>query len=162
MPPGPLDDLHPFVRRKAQRFLQLAKEREIDVLVFSGRRTNEQQAARYALGRSVAGPLGNVSNPLGLTVTNEAPGRSLHELGLAFDCCPLMAGMPLGFNRNTTEWHLWMALGDIAQDPRVNLQWGFEADEDPPRLRRAWHFYYTAGFSIDELLNGARVPDFKG
>lgn len=155
----PLADLHPFVRVKARRFIALAHERGIDVLVFSGHRTREEQARRYALGRTVAGPLGNVDRPLGCTVTNDEPGRSLHELGLAFDACPLMAGMPLGFGRSTTEWRLWQELGDVAQDPRVNLQWGFHADENPPRLKRAWHFFYTAGYSIEELFAGARLPD---
>lgn len=157
MRPGVLSSLHPFVRLKAQRFITIANERGIDVLVFSTRRTADEQAARHALGRTRPGPMANSGRPLGQTVTNEPPGRSLHELGLAFDACPLLAGIPLSFTRSAGEWRLWGALGLVASDPRVNLQWGLR-DENPPQVKEVWKFYYTAGLSIEELLAGEELP----
>lgn len=154
---GILASLHPFVRLKAQRFLRIANERGIDVLVFSTRRSSEEQAARYALGRTRPGPMANSQQPMGQTVSNEPPGRSLAELGLAFDACPLLAGIPLSFTRSAGEWRLWADLGLVASDARVNLQWGLR-DDNPPRVKEVWKFYYTAGFTIDELLAGAEVP----
>jgi peptidoglycan L-alanyl-D-glutamate endopeptidase CwlK len=157
MRPGVLASLHPFVKLKAQRFLTICNERGVDVLVFSTRRTREEQAARYAIGRTVPGPMSNAHDLLGKTVTPDEPGRSLHELGLAFDACPLLAGIPLSFSRSIGEWRLWAIMGEVAQDARVNLQWGGR-ELKPQGVRRVWHFYYTAGLTVDELLAGSELP----
>lgn len=161
-PDMPVRQMHPFVKLKMTRFLRIAREeRGVEVLVFSTVRTAAEQAARYALGRTTAGPNANDHRPLGLTVTNEPPGRSLSELGLAFDCCPLLGGIPVTFTRQHGEWRLLAALGEVAQDARVNLQWGMR-EENPPGIKRAWCFYYTAGFTIEELLAGAELPPIPG
>ena len=74
-----LSDLAPPVEKAAARFLALCAESGLDVLIYCTLRTNEEQAALWASGRSVAGAI----------LTNAQPGESLHnpdENGKAWAC----------------------------------------------------------------------------
>ena len=61
-----LDELHPVVKPKVEKFIALCKEQGIDLLVTSTYRDNESQQALYNQGRTTPGK----------KVTNAKPGQS--------------------------------------------------------------------------------------
>lgn len=80
-----LGDLSPPVRAAADRFIGLCSQSGLDVLIYCTLRSMQEQAALYASGRTVPGPI----------LTNAEPGRSLHNpdrLGQAwaFDAVPML------------------------------------------------------------------------
>lgn len=83
-----LKGLYPTLRPKALATLSAVETvTGRQMRITDGRRDGALQAARFALGRTVPGPFATAANPLGRTVTNAEPGKSYHELGLAFDAC---------------------------------------------------------------------------
>ena len=73
MPPNRrLEDLHPWVQAKAERFLQKCKAGGRPVLIYETYRSAEDQDKKFAEGKSDA-----------------KAGESAHQYGLAFDCVPL-------------------------------------------------------------------------
>ena len=89
-----LDDLHPWVKAKAEIFLARAKAAGHPVLIYETKRTPEQQAQKVKQG---------------LSQTLE----SAHLYGLAFDCVPFdpLAAYP----RDEDLVLLWKAPKDIWQ-----------------------------------------------
>jgi peptidoglycan L-alanyl-D-glutamate endopeptidase CwlK len=114
-----LDDLRPEVRSMVDAFLASCAAAGIDVLVTSTSRTNEEQAALYAKGRTAPGP----------KVTNAPPGQSAHNFGLAIDIVPMVNGKP--------DWRgadlVWQQVGALGQ--AAGLEWagapGFPFPEEP-------------------------------
>jgi peptidoglycan L-alanyl-D-glutamate endopeptidase CwlK len=114
-----LDDLRPEVRPMVDAFLASCAAANIDVLVTSTSRTNEEQAALYAKGRTAPGP----------KVTNAPPGQSAHNFGLAIDIVPIINGKP--------DWRgadlVWQQVGALGQ--AAGLEWagapGFPFPEEP-------------------------------
>lgn len=109
-----LEDLHEYLRPIVKRFTELARQREIDVLIYCTWRSHEEQNNLYEIGRSRPGRI----------VTNARAGQSAHNFmvdgkpaALAFDCVPLVAGKP--------QWEpscsLWQKLGDIGES--LGLDW---------------------------------------
>lgn len=81
---------------------------EWDILVTQGVRTDEQQAALYAKGRTEPGP----------KVTNAATAKdSAHGRGAAVDLCPVVNGAP-DWN-DTSKFELLAAIAK-----RLGLEWG--------------------------------------
>lgn len=85
-----IDALAPIVRAQAVAFLDECRACGLDVLIYCTLRTNAEQAAIYASGRAIAGPL----------LTCAKPGESLHNPDAngeawAFDAVPVKAGKPL-------------------------------------------------------------------
>lgn len=79
--------LAPVVRGRALAFVTECQRAGLDVLIYCTLRSNEEQAALYASGRTKPGPI----------LTNAGPGASLHnpdESGQAwaFDAVPTLAG----------------------------------------------------------------------
>lgn len=101
-----------------------------DVLVTAGRRTDAEQLALYARGRTTQGePPVDEEHPLGHTVTDAMTAReSAHGRGAAVDLCPVVDGEPAW--NDTAKFE---ALGTLAK--RQGLVWG----GDWPR-RDAAHF----------------------
>jgi len=70
--------LHPNFAAKVSRLLELARERDIPLLLTSGLRSFEEQTKLYAQGRNgTPGPI----------VTNAQAGDSAHNWGAAVDFC---------------------------------------------------------------------------
>jgi peptidoglycan L-alanyl-D-glutamate endopeptidase CwlK len=80
-----LQTVHPELRRRILQLDQLltASSLAIHLRVTQALRTWPEQAALYAQGRTVPGPI----------VTNAKPGTSMHNYGLAVDCCPDLPGL---------------------------------------------------------------------
>ncbi|HEY1871534.1 MAG TPA: M15 family metallopeptidase [Chitinophagaceae bacterium] len=68
--------LLPKTQIEARKFLQIAKDKQVDVRILSGTRTYDEQNALYAHGRN-----GN-TQPV---VTNAKGGQSNHNFGIAWD-----------------------------------------------------------------------------
>lgn len=88
------EQMQPF----AKEFMLLAKERELNVILFETFRTKARQAWLYKTGASKA-----------------SPGRGMHEFGLAFD---VVFDDPKPWGEN----HPWSELGQISKD--LGLIWG--------------------------------------
>lgn len=102
-----LGDLRPEIWSKANDFLDACKQAGLDVLVTCTLRSNEEQAALYAQGRSKPGHI----------VTDAPAGKSAHNYGLALDIVPIVNGKP--------EWNggdpVWQTIGEIGE--RCGLEW---------------------------------------
>ena len=79
-----LTDLRPECRRLVDPFLDDVAAAGIDLLVTCTLRTEAEQAALYAQGRTTPGAI----------VTNAKPGTSAHNYGLALDVVPIVNGKP--------------------------------------------------------------------
>ncbi|WP_163328723.1 M15 family metallopeptidase [Desulfurobacterium thermolithotrophum] len=147
-----LNDLHPVTREKAKRFLELAKNRGIDVLVYCTYRSPEEQEILYMQGRLeqfgiTLKELNERREKLGLwelkeeearrKVTNAKPWQSFHQYGLAFDCVPLAGGKPDWSNREA-----YAILGKIAGE--VGLEWAGSWE----RFRELPHFQDTETYEL--------------
>lgn len=152
-----IDDLHPVVATKARRFAAAVETIGLQLVIVSTLRDALAQTKLYALGRTEQGPRANTQRELGVCVTLNPPGLSLHEYGCAFDAFPALGGYLLT-GMQPLEWRAWAALRKIADSPAVNLQWGGRTRADGC-LRELWHFYYTAGLTAAQLRDGARLPD---
>ena len=74
-----IESLTPAFQRQVRGWVTEMINSKIPPLIYCGRRTMEEQAALYKIGRSVKGKI----------VTNARPGESYHNYGLAFDWVPL-------------------------------------------------------------------------
>ena len=123
MPSRDLADLHPALRPKAERFLARCKERGLDLLVTDTYRSNDEQAALYARGRTTPGAI----------VTRARPGESQHNHTIdgrpaarAFDVVPLLNGKAIyedprdPGNDWSDDWG-WRVVGEVAAE--VGLDW---------------------------------------
>ena len=109
-----LTDLHPQMQSMVTRFLANARAAGIDLLVTCTHRSNEEQAALYAIGRTKPGRI----------VTNAKPGRSTHNntlngkpAALAVDVVPLRDGKPVW----SASDPVWKRVGEIGE--KVGLEW---------------------------------------
>lgn len=102
-----LDDLRPEVRPMVDTFLAGCAVAGLDILVTCTLRTEAEQAALYAQGRTAVGHI----------VTNAKPGQSAHNYGLALDVVPIVNGKP--------DWDgghpVWQQVGALGQ--AAGLQW---------------------------------------
>jgi len=98
-----LNDLRPEIRHIVDGFLDACAGAGIDVLVTCTLRSNEEQAALYAKGRTEPGH----------RVTNAPPGRSAHNHGLAIDVVPMVNGKP-DWNGYDPVWETIGKLGETA------------------------------------------------
>jgi peptidoglycan LD-endopeptidase CwlK len=102
-----LNDLVPEVRPLVDAFLAAGSAAGIDILVTCTLRTNAEQEALYAQGRTTPGPI----------VTNAKPGTSAHNYGMAIDIVPIVNGKP--------DWvgthPVWNQLGQLGE--AAGLEW---------------------------------------
>ena len=136
-----LSDLHPVCKEKAEKFLKIAKDAGIDLLVTSTYRDNESQAALFAQGRTKPG----------LIVTNARPGQSWHNWRCAFDVVPIRNGKPV-WGITGPDGDLWRKVGELGES--VGLEW---AGRWTGKLREFAHFQYTGGLTLAQLQSG-KVP----
>lgn len=125
-----LEDLHPDLLPKARAFLLECERQSVDVVIICTYRSNEEQAATYAQGRTKPGKI----------VTWAKPGESLHNFtnpegkpcAKAFDFAVLRNGkITWGTGGNgidddptdddTDDLELWQKAGLIAES--LGLEW---------------------------------------
>lgn len=136
-----LSDLVPPCKDRAEKFLSLAKDNGIDLLVTSTYRDLESQAALFAQGRTKPG----------MIITNARPGQSWHNWRCAFDVVPIRNGKPV-WNTTGPDGDLWRKVGELGES--VGLEW---AGKWTGKLREFAHFQYTGGLTLADLQSG-KVP----
>jgi peptidoglycan L-alanyl-D-glutamate endopeptidase CwlK len=125
-----LDDLRPEIRPQVDAFLAACAAAGVDVLVTCTLRSNEEQAALYAKGRTTA-PIGRR-----YVVTDAPAGKSAHNFGLAIDIVPMVGGKP--------DWRgadpVWQQVGKLGV--AAGLEWagepGFPFPEEPHFQHPTW------------------------
>ncbi|CAB5187476.1 Peptidase M15B, partial [uncultured Caudovirales phage] len=105
-----IEDLTPAVQQRAKALVSAAKDAGIDLLITSTYRSNEEQAALYAQGRTKPGAI----------VTNARPGDSYHNWRCAFDVVPLRNGKPV-WSTSGPDGDLWRKIGEMGE--AVGLEW---------------------------------------
>jgi peptidoglycan L-alanyl-D-glutamate endopeptidase CwlK len=131
---------HPTLIRLALSLVQKAWERfGIELVVTDGYRSEDEQAALYAQGRTAPGAI----------VTDAPPGGSFHEYGLAFDVAVL----------DDNDKPSWPAYGTIsgralwdrvgALGTALGLDWGARFGDYP-------HFTYRQGLTLAQIKAGRR------
>jgi len=136
-----LEDLVPAVQQRAQALVKAAKDAGVDLLVTSTYRSNEEQAALYAQGRTKPGAI----------VTNARPGDSYHNWRCAFDVVPLRNGKPV-WGTSGPDGDLWRKIGEMGES--VGLEW---AGRWTGKLREMAHFQYTGGLTLAQLKAGKEI-----
>lgn len=136
-----LDSLHPSMRYKVLHLLELLSLIGEDILIYEGARSNEEQAALYAQGRTAPGAI----------VTNAKPGESFHNYGLAVDFAPVgPLGIPL--KSRVLQWTAtkrYEAIANLAKT--LGLEWGGDwTIVDRP------HLQYAEGVTLSTLRQGRR------
>lgn len=108
-----LDDLRADIRAKALIHRELCAAEGIDLLIYCTYRSNEEQAAEYAKGRTAPGKI----------VTFAKPGQSKHNhtengkpASLAYDCVPLVGGKAAWSNTD-----LYKKVGELGK--KAGLNW---------------------------------------
>lgn len=109
-----IEDLHPDLQPLCRKFLQIAEEKDIDVLITCTYRSGEEQNRLYAQGRTTPGRI----------VTRAKAGQSSHNYEIegkpaakAFDFVPMVNGKP----QWAASHPAWQELGKIAMD--LGLEW---------------------------------------
>lgn len=77
-----IEDLHPWMQRKANEFVAACAKAGIKVIITSTLRDIPKQDDLYAQGRTKPGRI----------VTSARGGYSYHNFAIAFDFCPLVDG----------------------------------------------------------------------
>ena len=159
--------LHPIVKYKFDKLLQLSKERfNITIKVTQTLRTNEEQYAYWCKGRKTLDEVNAAMKVAGLPNISEAENRvvtrassaasSFHGYGLAFDIVIVKAdGKTITFDDNAdvncdkiTDWD---QVGSLAEE--CGLEWGgnFSSLSDKP------HYQDRMGWTI-AMLKEAKIP----
>jgi peptidoglycan L-alanyl-D-glutamate endopeptidase CwlK len=136
-----VEDLVPAVQQRAKALVNAAKDAGIDLLITSTYRSNEEQAALYAQGRTKPGAI----------VTNARPGDSYHNWRCAFDVVPLRNGKPV-WSTSGPDGDLWRKIGEMGE--AVGLEW---AGRWTGKLREMAHFQYTGGLTLAQLKAGKEI-----
>lgn len=109
-----LDGVHPVLTDKVTRILSALAELGVPMLVTDGVRTEAQQRALFAQGRTKPGRI--VTNADGVKVKSNHQAKS-DGYGHAVDCCFLVNGKP--------SWDAklpWRLYGEAAK--ALGLKWG--------------------------------------
>jgi peptidoglycan L-alanyl-D-glutamate endopeptidase CwlK len=119
-----LEDLHPALRPLAERFLARCTERLVDVLVVCTYRSNAEQDALYAIGRTAPGKI--VTRARGGQSKHNAVDAAGNPAALAFDAVPLLNGKPCwedprDADHDWTNDYGWRIMGEVAEE--VGLIW---------------------------------------
>ncbi len=128
-----LEDLHPIVRAKAERFIEACRKAGVDVLITSTYRSKESQDDLFAQGRTRPGK----------KVTNARGGFSFHNWRVAFDFVPLENGKPVWDDIPTIT-----SIGEIGEG--CGLEWAGRW----VTFKELLHFQYTGGLTINDFQNG--------
>lgn len=161
-----IESLHPELRKKALKLVELAKSKlNLRVIITQTLRTDAEQSALYAQGRSLMMEVNRLRANVGLgpisvnenrhTVTNaRTAADSFHGYGLAFDIAITdPTGKMINWNKsdqNANKIDDWAEVGKLAEE--CGLEWGgnFSSIYDAP------HYQDRRGFTIRDLKKNFR------
>ncbi|QUE85604.1 M15 family metallopeptidase [Exiguobacterium alkaliphilum] len=137
-------NLHPHVRERSETFVRLAYScLGLEVRLTSGYRSEDEQNALYAQGRSEPGQI----------VTNAKAGQSYHNYGLAVDFVIIhdnRADYDLSSDHNRSGVPDWQELGELGK--ALGFEWGGDWRDFPDYP----HLQMDFGLSIRQLAAGKR------
>jgi peptidoglycan L-alanyl-D-glutamate endopeptidase CwlK len=131
-----INDLEPQVAQLCHKFVDECAKQGIIVIITSTYRSNEEQAALYAIGRTKPGN----------RVTNAKPGQSMHGYRIAFDFCPIIHGKCVWNNAELFE-----RCGEIGE--KVGLQWSGRF----LTFRESAHFEFKGGHNLAYFQKGGKL-----
>jgi peptidoglycan L-alanyl-D-glutamate endopeptidase CwlK len=162
-----LSGLHESIRPKAEKLIQLAKERfDLVIKITMTLRTNKEQTALYAKGRMslvevnklmrIAG-LPEITAKENIIVTKASSvDTSFHGYGMAFDIAVFDSTGKMVKWDDSSDWNNdgindWAQVGSLADE--CGLEWGgnFSAIPDKP------HYQDRMGWTI-AALKLAKIP----
>lgn len=117
--------LHPQFAVRVRILLGILEPLGVLVLITQGRRTFQEQAALYAQGRTVPGPV----------VTNARAGLSFHQYGLAIDVVDVGAsGDERGYDPSDYAATNYPRIADEGR--KLGMEWGgtWRTIKDEPHL----------------------------
>jgi peptidoglycan L-alanyl-D-glutamate endopeptidase CwlK len=132
-----LDELIPQAKERVEKFLELCKANDIDLLVTSTFRDFDSQTALYNQGRTTEGKI----------VTNAKAGDSWHNWRCAVDVVPLVNGKAMWDTSNP----VWAKVGELGKE--AGLEWAGEWKS----FKEFAHFQYTGGLTIAQLKAGEQI-----
>lgn len=135
-----ISDLLIPVQARVKKFLLLAKNAGIDILITSTYRDAESQAALYAQGRTAPGKI----------VTNAKPGQSWHNHRCAVDFVPVRNGKPV-WGTKGVDGELWARCGALAE--QAGLEWAGRW----VKFKEMAHVQYTGGLTLADLQAGKAI-----
>ncbi|RSL34796.1 M15 family peptidase [Salibacterium salarium] len=133
------DQLHPIVIEKKEKLIDRTANKDINVVVTEGYRSETRQNDLYAQGRTKDGAI----------VTNAKGGESYHNYGLAIDFALERSNGEITwdttYDGNQNGQSDWEETVDIAKD--LGFEWGGDWDhfEDPV------HLQWNPGVSMNKL-----------
>jgi peptidoglycan L-alanyl-D-glutamate endopeptidase CwlK len=135
-----LDKLHPEMRAKAERLQALCRDNRLPLLITETWRTEEEQDALYAKGRTAPGKI----------VTNCQYPYSAHCWGVAFDFCRNVKG-----KEYDTSDGFFEKVGKLGKS--IGLFWGgdFKSFKDMPHFE---HPGYVVSNSVKTLVEKWGTP----
>ncbi len=132
-----LEELQPVVEKAARAAVQECEQSGLPVLITCTYRSDAEQEALYAQGRTKPGP----------KVTNARAGQSFHQWRVALDLYPLVNGKP-DFSGRSPNWHKIAA---------VFKKHGFEWAYEWKRFKEMPHFQMTGGHPLSYFQNGGKL-----
>lgn len=135
-----IKDLHPYVKTKAQEFIQACADQGVFILITSTYRDNESQNALYAQGRTTPGKI----------VTNAKGGNSFHQYKVALDFVPLRDGKAV-WGTTGEDGKLWKKAIEIAKSV------GFESASEWKTFKELPHLQITLGLTLADLKAGKTI-----
>lgn len=142
-----IDKLHPELQVCVNKFLEECKSRGLDVCITETLRTQEEQEALYAQGRTTSGKI----------VTNCRGFQSPHCWGVAFDFCRNVKGREYDNSDKFFDY-----VGEIAKtifdDTEYDLFWGgdFKTFVDKPHIEIK---KYLPNNSTNWLIDNYGTPE---
>jgi len=128
--------LHPELKTKAEKLIELAKGKGINIIITQTWRTKAEQDALYAQGRTAPGSI----------VTNVKYPNSLHCWGVAFDVAVIINGKPSWIAAHFDQ------LGPLGES--LGLEWGGRWANFPDRP----HFQLP-GIWVADLVKKYGTPE---
>lgn len=140
-----IQSLDASIQDLAQALIERAAQEGIPLVLVSGHRSDEEQDALYAQGRSSA-----PGEKPKAVVTGARGGSSWHNYGFAFDVAIVKGNQPTW----PPNLELWGRVGAIGEE--LGLGWGAKVVK-PPNTDLG-HFQWTGGLNITQVQGGARPP----
>jgi peptidoglycan L-alanyl-D-glutamate endopeptidase CwlK len=131
-----INELEPHVAWLCHKFIEACEKQGVIVIVTSTFRSDEEQAALYAIGRTKPGN----------KVTNAKPGCSFHNWRVAFDMCPVIHGKAIWNDKA-----LYERCGDIGE--QLGLEWSGRWKKFPEMA----HFQHTGGLTLADFQAGKKL-----
>ena len=162
------DDLSAALRPRYDAFCRISNSASFQVLVYCGKRSDEEQAILFRNGRKMAlikatatdlekkwrrPDLAHIllSAPpqMGKVIkTWAAPGQSAHNYGMAFDGVPKHCGKLIWDDKTPEGLALWVRYGELIES--IGLEWAGRW----ARKKREFPHAQVRGFDWRELISG--------